>query len=205
MSQVLGTDQTLARLRSLLAAEGEAIAPVLSAAPGDEVVGPLVLACAAERTDGPELALVTESILEGYLLHYGHPRLVHTDDADLRLLAGDHLYALGLSRLAALGDLDAVRALADLIALCARVQVEAGEGGPAADALGPLWVATSLAVGAGRWPAYEQLIAELRRGIVAGEQLLTVVTERAAALGIELEAQAALIAFESAVIDRPHA
>ena len=41
-------------------------------------------------------------------------------DADLRLLAGDALYALGLARLAELGDLPAVAELADLIALCAR-------------------------------------------------------------------------------------
>jgi hypothetical protein len=39
------------------------------------------------------------------------------DDDDLALLAGDRLYALGLERLAAAGDLDAVRALADVIAL----------------------------------------------------------------------------------------
>ena len=36
-------------------------------------------------------------------------------DPDLALLAGDYLYALGLERLAALGDLEAVRELSDLI------------------------------------------------------------------------------------------
>ena len=40
-------------------------------------------------------------------------------EPDLALLAGDHLYALGLERLAGLGDLEAVRELADLISLCA--------------------------------------------------------------------------------------
>ena len=40
-------------------------------------------------------------------------------DADLRLLAGDALYALGLSRLAEAGDLEAVAELADLISLSA--------------------------------------------------------------------------------------
>ena len=39
-------------------------------------------------------------------------------DADLALLAGDRLYAIGLERLVALGDLAAVRELADVIALC---------------------------------------------------------------------------------------
>jgi fructose-1,6-bisphosphatase I len=38
-------------------------------------------------------------------------------DEDLRLLAGDALYALGLARLAEAGDLDAVAELADVIAL----------------------------------------------------------------------------------------
>ena len=42
-------------------------------------------------------------------------------DRDLALLAGDYLYALGLERLAALGDLDAVRELSDLISLAAQV------------------------------------------------------------------------------------
>ena len=46
-------------------------------------------------------------ILEGSLLHYGTPRRDPTDDPDLALLLGDQLYALGLSRLATLGDLEA--------------------------------------------------------------------------------------------------
>ena len=45
-------------------------------------------------------------------------------DDDLRLLAGDALYALGLSRLAQTGDLDAVAELADLISDCARAHAE---------------------------------------------------------------------------------
>ena len=45
-------------------------------------------------------------------------------DADLRLLAGDALYALGLSRLAERGDLDAVAELSDLISLTARAHAE---------------------------------------------------------------------------------
>ena len=51
-----------------------------------------------------EYALVVEAVREGYLLHYGEPRLLAGHDADLALLAGDYLYALGLDRLAALGD-----------------------------------------------------------------------------------------------------
>jgi hypothetical protein len=49
---------------------------------------------------------------------------VATDDRDLAILAGDHLYALGLSRLAARGDLDAVAALSAVIARCAQAHAE---------------------------------------------------------------------------------
>ena len=40
------------------------------------------------------------------------------------MLAGDRLYALGLERLAAIGDLEAVAELADVIALCAQAHAE---------------------------------------------------------------------------------
>ena len=60
-------------------------------------------------------------------------RVVRPEDPDLALLAGDRLYALGLERLAAIGDLDAVAELADVIALCAQAHAE---GDPArADAV----------------------------------------------------------------------
>ena len=68
-----------------------------------------------------EYALVVEAVREGYLLHYGEPRLLAGHDPDLALLAGDYLYALGLDRLAALGDTRAVAILADLISTCARL------------------------------------------------------------------------------------
>jgi hypothetical protein len=45
-------------------------------------------------------------------------------DSDLRLLAGDALYALGLSRLAETGDLEAVAILSDLISGSAQAQAE---------------------------------------------------------------------------------
>ena len=67
---------------------------------------------------------VLEAVYEGYLLHYGEPRAFRGMDADLRLLAGDALYALGLSRLADRGDLEAVAELSDLISLTAQAQAE---------------------------------------------------------------------------------
>jgi hypothetical protein len=71
-----------------------------------------------------EYGLLLEAIREGYEQHYGSGRVVRTDDGDLALLAGDRLYALGLARLAALGDLAAVRELADVISLVAQAQAE---------------------------------------------------------------------------------
>jgi hypothetical protein len=71
-----------------------------------------------------EYALVVEAVYEGYLLHYGAPRLLAGHDPDLALLAGDYLYALGLDRLATLGDTRAVGILADLISTCARRHAE---------------------------------------------------------------------------------
>jgi hypothetical protein len=75
-----------------------------------------------------EYALVVEAVYEGYLLHYGEPRLLAGHDADLALLAGDYLYALGLDRLAALGDERAVSILSDLISRCAQLHSDGDPG-----------------------------------------------------------------------------
>lgn len=69
---------------------------------------------------GEDRAFAVVAVREGYLLHYGSPRLVEGADEGLALLAGDRLYALGLARLAAAGDVVAVRELADLITRCAQ-------------------------------------------------------------------------------------
>jgi hypothetical protein len=74
-----------------------------------------------------EYAFVIEAVREGYLLHYGEPRLLAGHDPDLALLAGDYLYALGIERLAALGDTEAVHRLADLISACAQLHSEGRE------------------------------------------------------------------------------
>ena len=77
------------------------------------------------KTDLPdEYASVVESVREGYLLHYGEPRLLKGHDDDLALLAGDYLYALGIERLATLGDTEAVLVLADLISASAQLHTE---------------------------------------------------------------------------------
>jgi hypothetical protein len=88
-----------------------------------------------EPQPSDDYSLVMESVREGYLLHYGESRLLADYDRDLALLAGDYLYALGLDRLAALGDTKAVAVLAELIARCAQLHAE-GRG----DEVDPLWV-----------------------------------------------------------------
>jgi hypothetical protein len=65
-----------------------------------------------------------EAVYEGYLMHYGTPRAFAGMDADLRLLAGDALYAVGLERLAQRGDVAAIAELADLISLTAQAHAE---------------------------------------------------------------------------------
>ncbi len=87
-------------------------------------------------TEAPDdYALVMEAVREGYLLHYGESRVLEGYDEDLALLAGDYLYALGLDRLAALGDTEAVAVLSELISKCAQLHAE-GRGGE----VEPLWV-----------------------------------------------------------------
>ena len=76
----------------------------------------------------PQFALGLETIYEGYLVHYGRPRLFAPPDEEAALLLGDYLYAHGLVRIAATGELDAVAALAELISTCAHLQAEQAEG-----------------------------------------------------------------------------
>jgi hypothetical protein len=89
-----------------------------------------------------EYSLVVEAVREGYLLHYGEPRLLCGHDADLALLAGDYMYALGIERLAALGDAEAVVLLAGLISCCAQLHAEERE-----QEVPALWRASALAIG----------------------------------------------------------
>ena len=88
-------------------------------------------------------AVGLETIYEGYLLHYGRPRLFEADDRDTRILLGDYLYAHGLVRIAALGDVAAVGALAELLSLCAHLRAEGLPGD------GEAWAATVSALDGG--------------------------------------------------------
>lgn len=108
------------------------------------IFGPLAAAGPRAVNAAAEYALVVESVREGYLLHFAEARLLAGVDADLALLAGDYLYALGLDRLARLDDAAAVAVLGDLISLAALCHSESFEA-----AVAPLWLATAVAVGAG--------------------------------------------------------
>jgi hypothetical protein len=159
---------TLSALREALVARGGTVAETLApaaqdgAADGDHgAAGPPQLAASGPRAAGREreYELLLEMILEGSLLHYGSPRLVRCKDADLALLLGDQLYALGLSRLAELGDLAAVSELADLISLLAQAQAA---GDPALAAA--VWDAGAAAIGWGGSAEHEAAKALTRAG-----------------------------------------
>jgi hypothetical protein len=95
----------------------------------------------------PRFALAVETIYEGYLLHYGRPRLFRPPDADTAVLLGDYLYAHGLVRLAEHGDVDAVANLAELISLCTQLRAEDGVGAAPLDGLA--WAATAAHLASG--------------------------------------------------------
>lgn len=93
---------------------------------------------------GPAYALGLETIYEGYLLHYGRPRLFEPADRDTAVLLGDYLYAHGLVRIAALGEVAIVGDLSELISLCAQARADGRPGDGAA------WAATAALLGQSR-------------------------------------------------------
>jgi hypothetical protein len=199
---------TLGALHELASRQELLADAVVDVAPADaDVFGPL--AAAGSRTSGSagDYALLVESIFEGYLLHYGESRIVCSPDADLLLLAGDYFYALGLSRLAAIGDLQAVEELADLITLCAQVHAQGTKDDGAAGETGEtggLWALTALAVAAGPWPEQGEAKRRLREGdLPEFGDLRAIAQARASELDLRLCLHRALIAFDQAVNMRP--
>jgi hypothetical protein len=155
----------LARLREVLCDDGGMIAELLAAEPEQSSgapAGPGARAAAGPRASGhrEDYELLVEAIYEGYLLHYGTPRLLPSIEDDLGLLAGDRLYAIGLERLVALDDTPAIAELADTITLAALAQ--SGGENALAEAV---WMAGASAVGWGPSDAHrraKRLVLEAR-------------------------------------------
>jgi hypothetical protein len=121
------------RLAAVLREEGGLLAAALAPAPAADVLVEDAAAGPRAAAAREDYALVLAAVREGYLLHYAEGSVLPTDDADLALLGGDRLYALGLAQLAELGDVEAVAVLADLISRCAQAHAE-GDPAQAADA-----------------------------------------------------------------------
>jgi hypothetical protein len=151
---------SLAAVHGALLEEGGLLADALGPAPvEDGALGAAAASGPRWNGRGADIAFVVEAIREGELLHYCASRLFGAIEPDLALLAGDRLYALGLARLARLGDVEAVAELADVIALCAQARVE---GRPQlADAV---WQAGVAAVGWGPSDALDAAKACARAG-----------------------------------------
>jgi len=146
---------TLERLAAVVQDHGGLLAGAAAPAGSSRLAAPTPhgdVASAGPRAarDPARYALLVEAIREGYLLHYGEGRVVAPDDPDLALLAGGQLYAIGLAELAALGDLEAVAELTDVISLAAAAQAVADEA--LAEAV---WDAGAVAVGWGGSPPHD--------------------------------------------------
>ncbi|HEY2317204.1 MAG TPA: hypothetical protein VGH67_02820 [Solirubrobacteraceae bacterium] len=174
---------SLAALREALLDQGGTLADsIASATPRAPAPGPSPgrgapqLAASGPRSAGREreYELLLEMILEGSLLHYGVARLVRSDSRDLALLLGDQLYALGLSRLAELGDLDAVAELADLISLLAQAQAVSDDR--LAEAI---WQAGAAAIGWGQTVEHAAAKALARAGDSGAADALAVARKAA--------------------------
>src|SRR5579872_5649201 len=97
---------TLTELWATIAREARDESPLWGDAlrpEADRELEPVFSPLAEER-----FALGLETIYEGYLVHYGTPRLFAPRDPDTALLLGDYLYAHGLVRIADCGAVDAV-------------------------------------------------------------------------------------------------
>lgn len=155
MKNGAGDASALQRLAELLREQGGLMATLVAADALDgsasDTPGPAQTAAAGPRAQRArdQYELLVETIYEGYLLHYGAGRVVVPPEADLGLLAGDRLYALGLARLVTLGDTQAVAELADTITLSALAQA-AGEP----ELAQAVWEAGAHAVGWGASDAH---------------------------------------------------
>lgn len=137
----------LDRVRDEILAEGGLLAAAVTQDASLTDPAPAQLAASGPRVAGraQEIGFAVAAVHEGYLLHYGQGTILDlAGDPDLALLAGDRLYALGLDRLAAMGDLVAVAELAGVIAKCAEAHATGDSGRAEA-----IWEAGATAIGWG--------------------------------------------------------
>ncbi len=172
------TGDALARVSGRLREEGGLLAQALLAGepivPADDPgLGALAAAGPRAAADPQAYAAVVEAAYEGHLLHLGRSRILDPDDADLALLAGDRLYALGLAWLADLGDVDAVRELADVIGLRA-LAAASGDDELARAA----WQAGATAIGHGGSASLEAAKGAARSGVPGAADALRAATRR---------------------------
>ena len=188
---------SLASLAALLRDGENVIGPHVGDSDEEPTLGALAAAGPRAAEAPEEYLLLVEAIREGYLLHYESPRLLKGADSDLRLLAGDYLYALGLERLAARGDLEAVEELADLISLVAQIHAEDEPGFPD-ERIPALWLASTVAVAAGASAEHVEAKEALRAGEPGTAGRLSAVaaeSARSAGLGDALARAAESIGF----------
>lgn len=169
--------RALEALAERLRADGTIAVEALTEPTEQPSLGPLAAAGPRAAEDPAAYSFVIEAVREGYLLHHGTPRLLTGADPDLALLAGDYLYALGISRLAVLGDPTAVVELGDLISISAQAHAEGRAG--VAEAL---WPATALAVGCGPTAALMEAKEAAREGRAGAESLLRAAAEELASI-----------------------
>jgi hypothetical protein len=178
------TGTSLASLAALLRDGENVIAPHVVDSDEEPSLGALAAAGPRAAAAPDEYLLLVEAIREGYLLHYESPRLLEGADSDLRLLAGDYLYALGLERLAARGDLEAVEELADLISLVAKIHAE-NDPDTRDDQVRAVWLASTVAVAVGASPEHIEAKESLRAGEAGtAESLAELAAERARQAGL---------------------
>jgi hypothetical protein len=176
---------SLGSLAALLRDGENVIAPHVVDSDEEPALGALAAAGPRAAEAPEEYVLLVEAVREGYLLHYETPRLIRGADPDLRLLAGDYLYALGLERLAARGDLEAVTELADLISLAAQIHAESN-GQPPGYEIRALWLAAAVAVAAGASSEHRDAKAALRAGDrAAARDLAAAAVENARRSGLD--------------------
>ncbi len=160
---------TLERLAARVREEG---APLVVRPAGDsgfdpDPLGQLAASGPRSSARAAQYAFIVEAVREGYLCHYGRSRLLDEPDSDLALLAGDLFYAIGISGLAELNDLESTGILSDLIRVAAELQAA---GRP--DLAGVIWLSQIVALACGKDEEQAKAVEALGAGEAAAAEAL---------------------------------